>query len=620
MSRSSGRHVGSIRGHAWRVGVLVAVATIVLGLLAPTGVALAVTVSAPLRVSATANPASGGAVRAGDTVTYTLDAISEQAVPDGAQVIDDLSGVLEHASILSTAGELADRGLKLDSQGKTLTWKVPALSEPGTAGSTASTSFRVTVADKAPDGAELTTSAALAGDTCAKGSGCDTTLTVVNPSEATPTPSPSDTSQASTPPSAIPGTPAPTTQEAPSPAGTPKTGSSAAAATPTVTAGPSGEPRQSAARAPIVPCTGAAPAAGSPVAGFEIDGNLCRDNASNMDWDTADVQLVSDGARDATQFTQGAKESNWPWSAGQTQGSGVAPDSTDITNVYGFTQTVGDVYAYVGFERVATTGTVAFHLELNQKPNTFGPTPNRTAGDLRLTIEQQGSSLISLTGAATWTGTVWAPLGSLGGFVGRINQAPVTSVSGATLNPGQFAEVAIDLTTLFGPTCGGNYGTLNVRSSSSASDTSSLNDWIDPVALSVPDTCPSLRVNKTWVIDGTPYADGSQPPGFSAALSLTGQTNPQFGVVYTTRSNGTRYQVGDNVTVAEAVSPLPPGCANVDSGDSGAHTVVSGLNSFAITNTVTCTYLTLRKSVVGAAGTPSTTAVPILSLLSVSAV
>ena len=112
-------------------------------------------------------------------------------------------------------------------------------------------------------------------------------------------------------------------------------------------------------------------------------------------------------------------------------------------------------------------------------------------------------------------------------------------------------------------------------------------------------------VTKTWVIDGMTYANGSQPAGFSAALSLTGQTNPLFGVTYSTRSNGTRYQVGDAVTVGETVSPLPPGCSNVASGDGGSHTLVSGLNSFAITNTVTCTYLTLRKTVVGGSATPA---------------
>ena len=119
----------------------------------------------------------------------------------------------------------------------------------------------------------------------------------------------------------------------------------------------------------------------------------------------------------------------------------------------------------------------------------------------------------------------------------------------------------------------------------------------------MPDTCPSVRVDKTWVIDGTTYADGAQPPGFSASLSLTGRTDPQFGVTYTTRSDGTRYRVGDEVVVGETLSPLPSGCTNVATGDSGTHTLVGGVNAFAITNTVTCTYLTLRKAVDGGSAT-----------------
>ena len=611
--------------------MVVAVATVVAGLHAYAGVAAAAETQPTLRVTATAKPASGGSVHAGDTITYTLSATSEQPIADGQPVVDDLSGLLDHAGLVGTPDELAEHGLTLDPETEKLTWELP-----GTAvGSEASTSFRVAVAASAPDGAALTTSAAPPGDTCHAGDSCATRIVVSNPAADIPTPSPTTSPVDPTPPpptSAPSTSPTPTTS--PEPSGTPTTspttspspepsGTSTPTETETATP-PSGPPAPAptatsranslnrraavdAALAAIAPCTGASPVAGSPVAGFEIDGNLCADNAGNIDWDSVGVQpqpRANDGAGDNTQFTRGASEDNWPWSPGQTTGSGVAPSSTDMTNVYAFTQTAGDVYAYIGFERVATTGTVAYHLELNRRPNTFGPTPDRTVGDLRLTIEQQGSSLIRLVSAETWDGADWQPIGSLAGLVGRVNQAPVMNIAGTTLNPGQFAEVAIDLTQLFGPTCSGSYGTLNLRSSSSTSDTSSLNDWIAPVALDVPDTCPSVRVNKTWVIDGTTYANGSQPPGFSAALSLTGQTSPQFGVTYTTRSNGTRYRVGDVVVVGETVSPLPPGCTNVATGSAGSHTLVGGLNTFAITNTVTCTYLTLRKTVDGGSATP----------------
>jgi hypothetical protein len=348
------------------------------------------------------------------------------------------------------------------------------------------------------------------------------------------------------------------------------------------------------------------PAPGSPAGGFEIDGNLCTDTAGNLDWDTVGGQPVAnDGRSDSTQFTSGASENSWPWSQKQTEGVGTASESADITNVYAFSHVSGGhLFGYLAFERVATTGTIAYRIELNQKPNLFGPVPDRTVGDLRLTITQSGSQTLSLARADRWNGSAWIPLGSLAGFVGQVNQGAVTNLSGTTLPTGSFAELAIDLTTLFGTTCSGNFTTLNLRSESSLSETASLGDWVSPLSFSVPSTCPTVRVDKTWVIDGTSFPDGSQPSGFTAALALTGQNDPQFGVTYTTRSNGMTYATGDVVTVGETVSPLPVGCTNNASGDLGTHTLASGPNAFAITNTVTCTYLTLRKSVVGGSATP----------------
>ncbi|TAM91490.1 MAG: hypothetical protein EPN43_04145, partial [Jatrophihabitans sp.] len=234
---------------------------------------------------------------------------------------------------------------------------------------------------------------------------------------------------------------------------------------------------------------------------FEIDGNLCVNTSGDLDWANVGGQPVdNDGYKDTTQFTGGSKESNWPWTAAQIAGSGVAPDKTDIGNVYAYTTTYQkDVYAFFGFERAANTGSVAYHVELNQKANSLGPVPDRTARDLRLTINQTGSNTISLVGADSWTGSAWQSLGSLLGFTGQVNQGPVTNLSGDVLATGTFAEVGVDLTKLFGAAgCSGNYGVLNVRSSSSPEDTSSLADWIVPVALNVPSTCASVQVTKNW--------------------------------------------------------------------------------------------------------------------------
>lgn len=90
--------------------------------------------------------ASGGnPVQPGDQIEYYLE--TENTSPAdvavvGAQAVDDLSGVLEFATINETPAELAARGLVL--VGTQLTWTIPAMEHPG---DYASTWFTVTVKD-----------------------------------------------------------------------------------------------------------------------------------------------------------------------------------------------------------------------------------------------------------------------------------------------------------------------------------------------------------------------------------------------------------------------------------------------------------------------------------------
>ena len=93
----------------------------------------------------------------------------------------------------------------------------------------------------------------------------------------------------------------------------------------------------------------------------------------------------------------------------------------------------------------------------------------------------------------------------------------------------------------------------------------------------------SVKVMKDWVINGTAYADGQQPQGFSAQLTLTGVNSPAFGSTYS------GFSQGDTVTIGE-VEPItmPQGCENIASGDLGQETLSGGLNEFSITNTVEC--------------------------------
>ncbi|MDH2414464.1 class F sortase [Nocardioides sp. CER19] len=303
--------------------------------------------------------------------------------------------------------------------------------------------------------------------------------------------------------------------------------------------------------------------------GFEIDGNLCSNTTGttgSLEWDTVGGQPVATdpvGSTDISAFTGGADESSGPnWTVAQsTNASGIPPGQSrdDVGNVYASTQvTGGDVFAYFGVELEGGSGTASLHLELNQKPNddpscprgTRGvPSPCRTVGDLLLAFDKSGGSPITLARVWRWSGSAWVELPDLAGVAaGRANNANVTTLDNRTLTAGRFGEVAVNLTNLFGPaSCSGNYGTLNVRTSASTSLTSGLIDWVRPIDLSVPSTCPTVVLQKRWV-------NGS--PDDTARLSVDGATTTP-GAVTSTVTADTGATFTD--TVNQAIAPVEPG-------------------------------------------------------------
>lgn len=121
----------------------------------------------------------------------------------------------------------------------------------------------------------------------------------------------------------------------------------------------------------------------------------------------------------------------------------------------------------------------------------------------------------------------------------------------------------------------------------------------------------SIQVDKKWVVDGTNYANGSQPKGISATLGLdpagTGSGSPAFGQERTGLTAGSSAKISETTTIAPK---LFPGCTLASakisengqstSTDLGSPTTVkltSGKNAYTVTNTVVCQNLTLTKSV-----------------------
>lgn len=127
----------------------------------------------------------------------------------------------------------------------------------------------------------------------------------------------------------------------------------------------------------------------------------------------------------------------------------------------------------------------------------------------------------------------------------------------------------------------------------------------------------SLNVTNSWVINGTSYANGSQPTGITATLSLTSggnTTNAEWGVAKSGYTAGSKVQLRQTTSIATTM----PGCTvtnqsitSVDGNSTAAalpygHTLKSDTNTAHITNTVNCkTQLTLTKQVEGGT-TPAT--------------
>jgi len=358
------------------------------------------------------------------------------------------------------------------------------------------------------------------------------------------------------------------------------------------------------------------------VGGFEIDGNLCHNTTGTvgqLDWDTTGTQqpVITDpqGSSDGSAFS-GTSENQWPWTVPQTSGTNPAGNA-DITHVFGYSRIVNEqVFAYFGWQRAATQGTVGFYVELNQKPNLRGPVPDRTDGDLRLRFIQQGSSLLQLDAAYLWSSTgptsgVWNQI-PVAGYQARVNATAVSNLPGLSPNPmpaGTFAEAAVDVSGLFAGAgeCGGQLAYMNLRSVSSLQATNPpLQDWVAPVRLGVPPTCPTVVLQKHW-LNG---ADGD-----TAALAIDGATTAPGAATSTAGGQAdfldtghratAEIKPGTSVSLDETLAPGNTGTYTSQlacdtgplttpvPGTSGSFTVPSTAGAG---DTITCTFTNTRTS------------------------
>src|SRR4051812_43422325 len=244
--------------------------------------------------------------------------------------------------------------------------------------------------------------------------------------------------------------------------------------------------------------------------GFEIDGNVVVDHttATSTDWNgvtsSPDFAFAHDNPNDSTSFGANSKEEDAPSSWGN---SGSPPGKADVADVFTYAHNA-DTTAYFDFAwtRLSPSGTDGYYIELNKKPNLSHSVngvvttyPDRSIGDVRFLVDEQGNGALALDGVWTWNGTAWvAKAGPYPGFDIGVSTGSVTPPGSPTYGADEFVEVSLDLTSLVGvsPGCPGQFGYVNFRSFTGGSD-KNLEDYVAGFPAPAASTCSSLTIVKT---------------------------------------------------------------------------------------------------------------------------
>jgi LPXTG-motif cell wall-anchored protein len=258
---------------------------------------------------------------------------------------------------------------------------------------------------------------------------------------------------------------------------------------------------------------------------FEIDGDTEVNNGGN-DWAEYPSSIVAgEGYRDADGYQGSNKQEDSPigWSGAQ-----VATEKMDMVKLWVKTLPSGPRGVF-GIQRDAANGTTAYFFEYNQRDNLPGNVakPDRQPNDVMFTYLQTGNSGPDGTNKLTFQqgyvyvlkdGPGWnapnttctlingaSPAGGWctlstddGTFYGA------TSDGTGTFAEGIFAEGVVDFSKLHFPagTCRGALGTLNVRSQSSLSWSSAMQDFA-VADVNVEPTCGSLTIQKKGLTGDT---------------------------------------------------------------------------------------------------------------------
>src|SRR4051812_48795282 len=272
------------------------------------------------------------------------------------------------------------------------------------------------------------------------------------------------------------------------------------------------------------------------------DGNMVVNAAGHTDWATvagvnAGIDQPSGSSDNA--FGQGTKEDN---AAVTVVDGSIPPNKNDLTRFYQASEQAsnGNIFLYLGWERLVNIGNANLDFEINQKATTgftgttTGPvTLNRTAGDLLVTYDFGGSGTPTI-GLLKWVTSgatsqcfsanalpCWGNKVTLGATVAEaaVNTATVAEpIAGGNLTTGLFGEAAINLTAagVFQPGVCQAFGTAFLKSRSSSSFTAEIKDFVAPIDVNI-SNCGSITIHKVT-------ENGNSSFGYTTTGGLTPST------------------------------------------------------------------------------------------------
>ena len=300
------------------------------------------------------------------------------------------------------------------------------------------------------------------------------------------------------------------------------------------------------------------------VGSFEIDGNT-PDSAPGepVDWDDAAsgvppitiTPFTDPSAKQGDNgFTNGSKQEQ---PGGWTCGPASSPQKNDIlSGKVGFRTISGKQFAYVNFTRDGVDGTADLDYEFSQSttPDTPGcpQLPQRTQGDILIAFDVSNGGATIQVRAFRWDGDnnigmfTELPIGSKGTtFDGASN----ASTSGTKTHEGNFGEAVLNLTDTIGNITCGEFNTVYMKSRSSTSITSALQDLTLPKTVNT-GACPISNLAKAVrnVTKGEDFGTAANP-------RTTTTAGPGNTIEYRLTYKNSGSVPASNVNITDAIQP-----------------------------------------------------------------